>query len=152
MKWHTKSFHELSTQELYDVLKLRVDIFVVEQNCPYEEIDGKDNQSIHILGYMDVELAAYCRVFPPGVYDEAYASIGRVAVGAKYRKKGLGVALMKQGMNFLKIHHHNPPIKLAAQLYLEKFYHDLGFKTISEVYSWDGIDHVDMHREPSSVL
>jgi len=151
MKWYAKTFHELSIQELYDVLKLRVDIFVVEQNCPYEEIDGKDNQAIHILGYKDVELTAYCRVFPPGAYYDTEASIGRVAVARRYRKSGLGIALMKQGMNYLKQHCHNPPIKLAAQLYLEKFYHDLGFETISEVYPWDGIDHVDMNRDHSSI-
>jgi len=144
MKWKSASFDQLSTQELYQILKLRVDIFVVEQECPYEELDGKDKDAIHVMGYEHNELVAYARLFGPGVYYTAAAAIGRVAVKKKYRGQQLGNAIMTESYKLLKSLHGNVAVQLAAQQYLEDFYARLGFEVISEPYDWDGIVHVDM--------
>ncbi len=151
MVWSVKYFRDLSLTELYDILKLRVDIFVLEQECPYEEVDGKDMIAIHIMGYEESELVAYCRVFAPGKYYLKEASIGRVAVAKQHRGRQLGIQVMHRAMEYLKSHCHNPPIKLAAQKYLERFYTNLGYQTVSDVYPWDGIDHVDMIRDNSAL-
>jgi len=130
--------------ELHDLLKLRVDIFVVEQDCPYPEIDGKDPVCFHVLGKdSKKELVATARIAPPEIiYPET--SIGRVVTRKDLRGHGLGVELMNQSIQYCKNELKAPSVKIAAQKYLEKFYSDLGFKTISDVYIWDGIEHVDM--------
>jgi ElaA protein len=132
----------LENLELYKILKLRVDVFVVEQACPYEEIDGKDIDSIHIYLKEDNDLVAYLRVLPPGVsYEEA--SIGRVLVGKKYRGKGYGREIMRACIDYCKVH-YSGNIKISAQGYLEVFYKSLGFKKISDQYLEDNIPHIDM--------
>jgi len=142
--WKIKSFKELSLNELHDLLKIRTDIFVVEQECPYPEIDGKDPVCFHALGTnASGELIATARIAPTGeIYPEW--SIGRVAVREDYRKLRLGATLMERCMTWCRHVKKVESIKIAAQLYLEKFYSTLGFKRISEVYEWDGIDHIDM--------
>jgi len=144
LSWSVKSFEALSKKELHDLLQLRVNIFVVEQDCPYPEIDGKDPECYHVMGKsQDDSMIAVARIAPAGIiYDEI--SIGRVVTRKSFRRKGLGVALMQHSILFCKENLEGKSIKIAAQKYLEKFYSDLGFKTISDVYLWDGIEHVDM--------
>jgi|SRR5690554_1908709 len=142
--WKIKSFEELTTTELHDLLKLRVDVFVVEQACAYPEIDGKDPMCIHVLGKNETgEVIATARLAPAGViYPEV--SIGRVVVQESLRSFGFGKVVMEHAMNFCKDELRATSIKIAGQLHLKKFYSDLGFDQISEVYLWDGIEHIDM--------
>ncbi len=137
-------FSKLSVMQLHDLLRLRVDIFVVEQQCPYPEIDGKDPECFHLLGSnVNGELLAAARIAPPGlIYNQA--SVGRVVVRQDARGHRHGRELMEEAMAFCQNELKSNSIKLAAQHYLEKFYQSLGFVTISDIYPWDGIDHVDM--------
>jgi len=143
MLFVTKTFDELSVNELYDALQLRCEVFIIEQNCPYLDPDDKDRKALHVLGYHRSKLIAYARILGPGVsYPEV--SIGRVVVAASYRKKNAGKELMhetiKQAFEKFKV----TEIVISAQQYLEKFYSDLGFVTESEVYLEDDIPHVKM--------
>lgn len=143
MEWTTKHFNELTKEELYEILKARVDIFVVEQECPYPEIDGKDPKAYHLMGREDGELAAYVRIFLPGDYFKE-AAIGRVLVKEKFRRDSLGTELMERAMRYLKEEWQVEEIKISAQEYLLDFYNNLGFKRVSETYLEDGIPHLDM--------
>lgn len=144
MDWELKKFDELTNEELHDIFKLRVDIFVVEQACPYPEIDGKDPESLHLMGKVDGKMVAYSRLLPPGVsFDEA--SVGRVVVAESYRGTGLGYQLMEEAVaRSLEIYHS--AIKIGAQAHLEKYYGAVGFLKVSEVYLEDDIPHIDMLR------
>ncbi|WP_105148937.1 GNAT family N-acetyltransferase [Streptococcus suis] len=148
MQWEIKSFDQLSLQELYGILTLRVDVFVVEQACPYPEIDGKDPSCLHLLGTDNGELVAYLRILPAGLsYDEV--SIGRVVIKPSHRGKGLGRPMMEQAIAYITTEWKESQIKIGAQAYLEKFYQSLGFEPISEVYLEDDIPHLDMlYRKP----
>ena len=142
MSWELKRFDDLTNKELYDVLRLRVDVFVVEQNCPYPEIDGKDPQSLHLMYWENGDLVAYARILPPGLsYDEA--SIGRVIVAESHRGTGLGYELLDRSIK-ASLAEYNQPIKIGAQAYLEKYYGAAGFVTVSDVYLEDDIPHIDM--------
>lgn len=144
MRWELKKFDELTNKELHNVFKLRVDIFVVEQACPYPEIDGKDPLSLHLMYKENDEIVAYARLLPPGVsFDEA--SIGRVVVAHAYRGTGLGYELMQEAVR-RSIAIYNLPIKIGAQAHLEKYYGAIGFVKVSEVYLEDDIPHIDMLR------
>lgn len=146
--WHSIPFSELSTQQLYQLLKLRVDVFVVEQNCPYPELDGKDTLAgvEHLLGYADAELVACARLLPPGTsYDNM--SIGRVATKQSARGDGLGHQLIKEALTRCEALWPNKTIDIGAQQHLENFYASHGFETISEMYLEDDIPHVDMRLE-----
>jgi len=144
MNWELKKFDELTNNELYDVLRLRVDIFVVEQTCPYPEIDGKDEESLHLMYKENGEIVAYARILPPGLsYDEA--SIGRVIVAESHRGTGLGHELIDQAVKE-SLAEYNQPIKIGAQAYLEDYYSAAGFETVSDVYLEDDIPHIDMLR------
>ena len=137
------NFTEFNTEELYNVLQLRSDIFVVEQDCVYLDIDGKDDKAVHVVGLKDNKVVAYTRVFKPGDYfDEA--SIGRVAVHKEYRKFGYGKVIMQASIKVVEEHFNRTEIKISAQKYLTKFYSDLGFNTIGEEYLEDGIPHIGM--------
>ncbi|WP_319204841.1 GNAT family N-acetyltransferase [uncultured Ilyobacter sp.] len=143
MEWNIKKFDELSNRELYDIMQQRVDVFVVEQNCPYAEIDGKDIDAYHLFAADDGNIAAYTRILHPGVsFDEV--SIGRVLVNMAYRGEGLGQELMKKTMEFVTKDLKEKSIKIAAQEYLLEFYLSLGFEEASDVYLEDGIPHIDM--------
>jgi len=140
-----KRFNELSTAELYSLLQLRSEVFVVEQNCVYQDIDGKDEKAIHVLGYYNNELAAYSRIFNQGYYfDEA--SIGRVIVSPKYRDKKFGHDLMRVSMNAIKENFNETTITISAQEYLKKFYESHGFIQTSEMYLEDDIPHIQMKK------
>jgi len=144
VEWEIKKFEELSLIELHDLLRIRVDIFVVEQNCAYAEIDGKDSQCLHVLGKTaQGELMATARIAPAEIIYSEW-SVGRVVVKEEYRRFKLGKELMNVSIDFCKKEGSAESIKIAAQLYLKKFYSELGFEQISEVYPWDGIDHIDM--------
>ncbi|HFI0264125.1 TPA: GNAT family N-acetyltransferase [Streptococcus suis] len=143
MQWEMKAFDQLSLQELYTILTLRMDVFVVEQACPYPEVDGKDPNCLHLLGTDEGELVAYLRILPAGLsYDEV--SIGRVVVKSSHRGKGLGRPMMEQAIDFITTVWEESQIKIGAQAHLEKFYSSLGFEPVSEVYLEDTIPHLDM--------
>lgn len=139
----TKTFNQLNTTELYDLLQLRSEVFVVEQDCVYQDIDGKDQKALHILGYRGSKLVAYTRIFQPGDYfDEA--SIGRVVVKEKERQYGFGYDIMNASIEAIKKNFKTSEIRISAQTYLKRFYNNLGFKEIGEEYLEDGIPHVNM--------
>ena len=140
-----KRFKDLSTTEMYLLLQLRSEVFVVEQNCVYQDIDGKDEKAIHVLGYYNNELAAYSRIFNKGYYfDEA--SIGRVIVSPKYRDKKFGHLLMRVSMNAIKENFNETAITISAQEYLKNFYESHGFVQTSEMYLEDDIPHIQMKK------
>lgn len=139
----TKTFQELTTQELYDILQLRSEVFVVEQDCVYQDIDGKDQKALHVLGYKNNVVVAYTRIFKPGDYFEK-ASIGRVVVAKKVRQHKYGYDIMEASIQAIKEHYNETNIKISAQCYLNKFYNNLGFKAIGEDYLEDGIPHIAM--------
>lgn len=140
-----KKFQELSIQELYQLLQLRSEVFVVEQNCVYQDIDGKDEKALHLLGIFENDIVAYVRIFKPGDYFEE-ASIGRVVVKQKYRDRKWGYDLMHEAIAATKSELNETNITISAQLYLQKFYENLGFVKTSEVYLEDDIEHVQMKR------
>ena len=145
LKFEIKRFNELSTQELYDVLQLRSEVFVVEQNCVYQDIDGKDAKAIHLLGSCNGEIVAYVRIFKPGDYFEQ-ASIGRVVVKHIYRDRKWGYDLMNEAIQATEKVFNETKITISAQLYLKKFYENLGFAQTSEMYLEDDIPHIEMKR------
>lgn len=138
-----KEFKELTAEELYEILKLRINIFIVEQNCPYEECDDKDKNSYHLYLKEDDKILAYLRVVKKGIsYDEI--SIGRVVVNSKYRGQNLGRELMTKAINFITEKLKEKNIRISAQLYLEEFYKSFGFKSVSSQYLEDNIPHIEM--------
>lgn len=140
-----KSFDELTNHELYDMLRLRSDVFVVEQNCPYLDLDNKDQKGFHLLYYVDNELAGVTRLLPKGIsYDEV--SIGRVVIAKSHRGLGLGVKLMEASIEGCEEKFGKGPIRISAQYHLSNFYQSLGFVEQGEVYDEDGIPHIGMLR------
>ena len=143
LKWKIKRFTALSTSELYNLLQLRSEVFVVEQNCVYQDIDGKDQKALHLIGEIDSEIVAYARLFEAGDYFEN-ASIGRVVVRIDYRDKKWGHALMQQAISGIEDHFKTKNITISAQLYLQQFYESHGFVATSEMYLEDDIPHIEM--------
>jgi len=142
MKLYISSLERIDSLELYKIFKLRVDVFVVEQECAYEEIDDKDINAKHIYLKSKDDIVAYLRVLPPGVsYKET--SIGRVLVNKKYRGQAYGREIMVKGIDYCKSH-YSGNIKISAQAYLEDFYTSLGFEKVSNIYLEDNIPHMDM--------
>lgn len=142
-----KYFDDLTISELYDLLQLREEVFQLEQNCLYKDIDDKDRKCYHFMLYKDAELVAYCRLVPAGVSYEGYASIGRVVSSAKYRKEGYGRLLMSKTMEKMMQVFPHLPIKISAQLYLQKFYESFGFMAVGEWYMEDDIPHIAMIKQ-----
>jgi ElaA protein len=141
--WICKKFGELSPGELYAVLQLRNEVFVVEQNCVFQDADNKDQPSFHLMGWKDSALMAYTRLVPPGVaYEEA--SIGRVVTSITARGSGIGRMLMQQSILECRRLYGNRVIRIGAQLYLKEFYSSLGFIPTGGIYPEDGIDHIQM--------
>lgn len=143
INWACKSFDELTPRELYAILQLRSEVFVVEQNCVFQDIDNKDQASRHLMGWHDGLLAAYTRLVPAGISFEE-VSIGRVVTSPKMRKSGAGRLLMKKSIETTYTIFGNTPIRIGAQLYLKKFYESFGFQQSSEIYLEDGIEHIEM--------
>lgn len=147
--WLLKKFAELTPYELYDALQLRNEVFVVEQNCVFQDADDKDQPSYHLLGYQQNKLVAYTRLVPPRVaYDEA--SIGRVVTSPSVRRTGAGRLLMQQSIETAYELFGINAIRIGAQLYLKSFYESFGFVQVGEPYLEDGIPHIHMLKGPSS--
>lgn len=145
MEIEIKTFEELSSQELYKILRLRSEVFVVEQDCVYQDIDNKDQRALHVLGIEEGILVAYARCFEPGIYFEE-AAIGRILVRENYRKMGYGHEITKAAIKAVKSKFKADKIKISAQTYLVIFYESHGFKTVGDRYLEDGIPHVAMVR------
>ncbi len=143
MDFYIKSFSELNTNELYQILQLRAEVFVVEQDCVYQDVDGKDQKSLHVFGTINNKIIAYTRIFKPGDYFKN-ASIGRVVVVASERKFGFGHDVMKASILAIKNYFKEDIITISAQVYLKKFYESHGFYQVGKDYLEDGIPHIEM--------
>jgi ElaA protein len=145
LEWTIKSFESLSVHELYDILRLRSEIFVVEQNCVYLDLDGKDQKALHLYGTFEGQIVAHARLIKPGI-SFVHASIGRVTVDPKHRDKKWGHELMRQAIAGVFEHFGEIEITIGAQLYLKKFYESHGFVQTSEMYLEDDIPHIQMDK------
>ena len=145
--WVCQPFDELTVHELYAIIKLRNEVFVVEQNCVFQDADDKDQFCFHLSGLtINNKLAAYARLVPAGV-SYSYISIGRVITSPGHRKEGFGKALMRQAINECYRLFGKQPIKIGGQLYLKDFYESFGFKQTSKMYLEDDIPHIEMVLE-----
>ncbi|MDP4262612.1 MAG: GNAT family N-acetyltransferase [Bacteroidota bacterium] len=144
--WTIKKFDDLSPHELYTILRLRSEVFVVEQNCVFLDMDNKDQSSYHLMGWRNGQLVTYTRLVQPGI---AYAepSIGRVVTSPSARGTGIGKLVMEKSIEEAERLFGKKAIKIGAQLYLKKFYHSFGFEQSSDIYDEDGIEHIEMTRE-----
>ena len=138
--WKIKRFNELSVADLYSVLQLRSKVFVVEQNCVYQDIDGKDSKALHLLGESDGKIVAYARMFKSGDYFDD-ASIGRVVIDPEYRDRKWGFEMMEQAISGVETFLGETKITISAQQYLQRFYEKLGFIKTSEMYLEDDIPY-----------
>ncbi len=138
-----KTFTELTTNELYAILQLRSEVFIVEQNCAYQDVDFKDQKALHIIGCKNKKVVAYTRIFKAGDYFKN-ASIGRVVVKQNERQYGYGKVIMQAAINAVEEHFKQTKIHISAQKYLLKFYTGLGFEQVGEEYLEDNIPHVGM--------
>ena len=145
MEIQVRKFSELTSPQLYEMLRLRSEVFVVEQDCVYQDIDNKDQYALHILGYEEGVLAAYTRIFDAGKYFDK-PSIGRVIVKMEYRKRNLGHEILRASIETVESVFGKQAIEISAQTYLEKFYNTHGFMAVGETYLEDGIPHVRMIR------
>lgn len=144
--WKVKTFDELSTEELYQIIRARVDVFVVEQNCPYQDLDNYDQLAIHLWAEKDAEVMAYCRIFDKAIkYPET--SIGRVITTQKARGKGLGRQLIAYAVQIIENRLKTKDIRISAQDYLIKFYSDFGFRDTGKKYLEDNLPHTEMVRK-----
>lgn len=152
MEWFIKKMDEMDAHTLYDILELRMHVFIIEQQCFYEELDRKDHDATHVYAKDDSgKIVAYLRVLGHGVsFDEV--SIGRVVVHPEARKDGLGRMLMRKGIEVVKTLYGDTPIRISAQAYLQKFYESIGFEAVSEIYLEDDIPHLDMIRDGDRAL
>jgi ElaA protein len=142
-----KHYKELSTDELYSIIKLRIEVFSVEQNCPYQDLDGRDQQSWHLMVLNpNNELIGYLRLLPKGLAYAEYASIGRVVTAKSVRMQGIGKLVMQAGIDHAKELFGNVPLKISAQAYLRGFYTSFGFVPTGEEYMEDNIPHIGMVR------
>lgn len=143
--WNIKHYNELSLDEFHDLIQLRIDVFVVEQNCPYSELDGKDKKSYHVIGRDGFgKIAATARILPAGVSYENDVAIGRVVIGTEHRGLQLGHELMKQCREFIELEFGKTSIRLSAQKHLENYYSQHDFISTGKEYLEDGIPHVEM--------
>lgn len=151
IRWTWSSFHDLSVQDLYAILRLRQEVFVLEQRCLYQDLDGRDQHALHLMGCdADGTLAAYLRLVEPG-YRFAEPSIGRVVTRLASRATGLGKALMHEGLRMADATYPGLGNRIAAQEYLERFYTGFGYSRVGEPYDEDGILHIDMVRRPGGM-
>lgn len=146
IQFKIRRFNELSVDELYEALQLRSEVFVVEQNCVYQDLDYKDQKALHVLGIADDKIVAYTRLFGPGDYFKE-CSIGRVVISQAYRDRKWGHLLMQESIKAVEAHFGKGAITISAQQYLTKFYQSQGFVQQGEPYLEDGIPHIRMRRE-----
>jgi ElaA protein len=143
VNWILVGFRDLTPDQLYAILQLRIEVFIVEQNCPFQDADNKDNKGLHLMAWNQDILVAYTRLLPSGIsYEEP--SIGRVVTSPKVRGQGLGNELMHRSIRECYSLFGITPIRIGAQLYLKKFYESHGFRQAGPVYDEDGIDHIEM--------
>lgn len=143
MKWEIKKFQELELKEIYKILKMRNEVFIVEQQCAYQDCDGKDENSYHLYLEEDNIIISYLRILKRGVsYDEV--SIGRVLVNKNHRGKGISREMMLKAIRFIEEELNETEIRIQAQAYLVNFYRSFGFKEVSAEYLEDNIPHIDM--------
>jgi len=147
IKWILKKFDELTPFELYSILQLRNEVFVVEQNCVYQDADNKDQVSYHFMAWQNDKLIAYTRLLPKGVAYNDYVSIGRVVTSPSARRTGIGKELIKNSIVQLNNLFGSVSIKIGAQIYLKNFYAEFDFQQTSDVYFEDGIEHVEMIKK-----
>lgn len=146
INWSCKNFIDLTPNELYEILKLRIAVFVVEQNCVFQDCDDKDQGSWHLMGWNGKELVAYARLLPPALgYPQP--SIGRVITAASQRGMGAGKKLMEIAIQKTHELFGKQPITIGAQLYLKEFYASFGFIQSGDIYLEDGIEHIKMARQ-----
>ena len=146
LKWKISAFEQLSASELYQLLQLRSEVFVVEQNCVYQDLDGKDQSALHLLGLYQDRIVAYARLFAPGKYFEL-SSIGRVVISREYRDRKWGHDLMRVAITGIHRHFDAVDVEISAQLYLKKFYEFHGFEAVGDTYLEDDIPHIRMTRK-----
>lgn len=146
LNWVYKHFDQLTTTELYAILQLRSEVFVVEQNCVYQDIDGKDLKSTHLMAWHNDHLVAYTRLVPAGV-SFTEASIGRVITSPFYRGLGIGITLLDKSIEQILATYQTNTIRIGAQLYLKKFYEGFGFVAEGDEFLEDGIPHIEMVLE-----
>jgi len=147
MKWSCKAFKELSLDEFHDIIQLREIVFVVEQDCPYLDVDGKDKDALHVFGEYEGNIVATTRILKPGKsYDEV--AIGRVVTSPTVRGMGMGKQLMEESMKFVKLHFGKVPVRISAQTYLLRYYKSFGFIETGEEYLEDNIPHFEMLYKP----
>ena len=146
MEFLVKKFDDLSINELYAIFQLRSEVFVVEQDCVYQDLDFKDQKAVHVFGLKNNKIIAYTRIFKPGDYFKE-ASIGRVVVKDTERKYGYGHDLIKASINAITTNFNTLEITISAQVYLKKFYETHGFLKVGEEYLEDGIPHIEMIRK-----
>lgn len=147
ISWEIKSFEGLTNKELYNILRLRAEVFVVEQNCPYLDLDGKDAYSFHLMGINEKnKLIAYARLLPADISFKE-VSIGRVVTSPAARRTGAGVDLMQNAIQAIAEKFGRVPVRIGAQLYLKKFYERFGFVQDSAMYLEDGIEHIEMLKK-----
>lgn len=144
--WECKSFSELTLQQLHAIYKLRVAVFVVEQNCPYPEVDDDDLLALHLTKWVNGKPAAYARLIP----QQDSIRLGRVLVDQEHRQKGYGRELLQQAISYCRKYYPGQDLHAQAQAYLEDFYHSFGFQPVSGIYLEDGIPHLDMIRSENS--
>lgn len=142
--WLIKKFEDLTPSELYSILQLRNEVFVVEQKCVFQDADNKDQSSYHLMGWNNEWLIAYSRIIPAGIAYDSLPSIGRVVTSPKARKTGVGKILMQRSIEELQTLFGKVPVKLGGQFYLKEFYESFGFVQTSEIYLEDGIPHIEM--------
>jgi ElaA protein len=147
MKWSCKAFKELSLDEFHDIIQLREIVFVVEQDCPYLDVDGKDKEALHVFGEYEGNIVATTRILKPGKsYDEV--AIGRVVTSPTVRGMGMGKQLMEESMKFVKVYFGKVPVRISAQTYLLRYYKSFGFIETGEEYLEDNIPHFEMLYKP----
>ncbi len=144
IKYTLKSFSDLTPQELYDVLKLRQDVFIIEQDCIYPDCDNFDQEGMHLMGYENDQIATYLRILGPGMTYKKYVSLGRVITAPDFRKRGLSYTLIQIAIDYLQQKYPSYEIKISAQSHLEKMYEAKGFKKCGNPYLEDGIPHIPM--------
>jgi len=143
MELYIKKFEELTNQELYKIIEARINVFVVEQDCPYHECDNKDQDSFHLFYQEQDQIAAYLRIIPSGLsYPEI--SIGRVLVKKEFRRQGLGLKQVQQAISFIENNMDTKAVRISAQEYILDFYKSLGFEVVSDRYLEDDIPHYEM--------
>ncbi len=138
------TFNELTLQQLYDIMVLRQEVFVVEQNCPYLDADSNDQKAWHVMGYQNDKLVAYTRLLPKGISYKKYPAIGRVITAQSVRRTGEGKRLMEKSIDWSYKLFGQTPIKISAQCYLIRFYQSFGFEPVGEEYLEDDIPHIAM--------